>query len=513
MVYLSFILHMHQPYYKNLLTGEAELPWVRLHGSKDYLDMALILKEFPKIHQTFNVVPSLIEQLEEYCAGTLSDKFLSLSQKRAQDLTAEDKAFIKEHFFSADLARMISVHPRYYDLFLRKHDDFDYSEQDFRDLQVWFNLAWIDPIFRHDMPELRRLVKKGRYFTEDDKVLVLTKQLEILRQIIPTYKEMQEQGSLEVSVTPYFHPILPLLFSSFSGRDANPSMPLPQNIFSHPEDAIWHLESAVKFYQERFGVSPQGMWPSEQAVSKEVLPLLMKTGINWIVTDETLLWKTFPKIHRDGRLLYRPYFFKEKDKEMAVVFRDRYLSDLIGFEYQNWRTCDAVDNFMHHLMKIKEYFGEEDCLLTIALDGENAWEYYRNDGHDFLRLLYERISETDYLRAVTVSEGLQAMPPRHRLPTLATGSWIFGDLNKWMGHPAKNKAWELLAEARGDLEEKYLSDELVMKQIHALEGSDWFWWYGDRNRSFDELYRLHLRNYYQMIGKKPKLDLNQPLEA
>ncbi|MBI5873434.1 MAG: glycoside hydrolase [Candidatus Omnitrophica bacterium] len=512
MIYLAFILHMHQPYYKNLLTGEAELPWARLHGIKDYLDMVLLLDEFPQIRQTFNVVPSLLEQIEEYACGNLSDKYLRLSYKNVSQLTSDEKYFIREHFFSADLNRIVGVHPRYYHLFLHKHSDYEFSDQDFLDLQVWFNLAWFDPRFRQDIPELRALVKKSRYFTEEEKKLVLDKQSEILKKILPTYKQYQQEGRIELSLTPYFHPILPLLFSSFAGRDANAHITLPKTVFSHPQDAIWHVQAAVDYYREKFGMEPRGMWPSEQAVSKDILPILTKAKLNWIVTDETILWKTCPKVKRDGRVLYRPYTLKIKDAELNVVFRDRFLSDLIGFEYQNWRTKDAVDNFMHHILKIKEYFGNNDCLLTIALDGENCWEYYRNDGRDFLKLLYERISEASYLETVTISEYLKKHPPKHHLPDLATGSWIFGDLNKWMGHPAKNRAWELLTEARNLLTQEQLSDERIMKQIHILEGSDWFWWLGDKHRHFDDLFRLHLKNLYQMIGKKPSVDLDIPID-
>ncbi|MDD5019714.1 MAG: glycoside hydrolase family 57 protein [Candidatus Omnitrophica bacterium] len=512
MVYLAFILHMHQPYYKNLRTGEAELPWARLHGTKDYLDMALLLDEFPDVHQTFNIVPSLFEQLEDYAAGGLTDKFLRLTQKRATELTPDEKKFIRDNFFSADLNHIVAVHPRYYELFLKKHDDYDLSDQDYLDLQVWFNLSWIDPYFRSGLAELRALVKKGRYFSEEDKAVVVAKQFGILKEILPAYKRLQDEGKLEVSISPYFHPILPLLFSSFAARDANPHTPLPKLIFSQPQDAIWHVKESVRYYREHFGDAAVGMWPSEQALSMEILPMLAKAGLSWIVTDEAMLWNTVKKVHRDGRLLYRPYAVRSSNGPLTVLFRDKYLSDLIGFEYQHWRSKDAVDNFMYHILKIHEYFGDEDCLVTVALDGENAWEYYRNDGRDFLRALYQRLSESTYTRAVTVREYLRKHDVRHSLPAMATGSWIHGTLNKWMGHPAKNAAWECLAQARQLVTPEQLKDERIMKQIHILEGSDWFWWYGDKNAAFDELYRLHLKNFYHFIGKEPPQVLDQSLD-
>lgn len=512
MVYLAFILHMHQPYYKDLLTGQAGLPWVRLHGIKDYLDMALLLDDVPDVHQTFNVVPSLIEQVEDYCLGKMTDRYLVLSYKKANELTADDKRFIRDNFFSIDMNRGISIHPRFYELFLKKHSDYDFSDQDFLDLQVWFNLAWYDPRFRSQDPQLNHIVRKGRYFTEEEKRLVLDKQFDILKQIMPLYRRLQDEGKLEVSVSPFYHPILPLLFSSFAAKDANPHTPLPKRIFSEPGDAMWHVQEAVKFYRERFGDVSLGMWPSEQAVSMDVAPIFLKAGLNWIVTDEAMLWNTVTKVKREGRVLYRPYELRIGNDSLTVLFRDRYLSDLIGFEYQRWRAQDAVDNFMYHVLKIHEYFGDEDCLVTVALDGENAWEYYRNDGMDFLRSLYQRLSECTYARAVTVREFLQKNKVRHSLPTIATGSWIYGTLNKWMGHPAKNSAWECLAEARGMLLPEHFSDERIMKQLHILEGSDWFWWYGDKNADFDRLFRQHMKNFYQMIGKAGSFDLDKTLD-
>lgn len=503
---------MHQPYYKNLATGEAVLPWARMHGVKDYLDMALLLDDFPKMRQTFNVVPSLLEQLDEYAKGELTDSFFKVSCKKTADLTAKDKKFIKKNFFSADYRRMILPHARYDELYKKNEKHSEFTAQDYLDLVIWFNLVWLDPRFREEMPELRRIIEKGRGFSESDKQIVLDSQLDIIKRILPAYKRLQDEGKMEISVTPYFHPILPLLFSSFSAQDADKDTPLPKIIFSHPEDARWHVKAAMDYYCEKFGKNACGMWPSEQAVSREILPMLSSCGINWIVTDEGMLWKTVKRVRRSGRLLYRPYLLKAGSSTLTVVFRDRNLSDLIGFQYQHWKPKDAVDNFLGHLEKIDDYMKSDNALVTIALDGENAWEYYDNDGADFLKELYSKISDSKFIRSTTINDYLKRYPVKHSLPTIATGSWINGDLRKWMGHTSKNLAWEMITEARSLIKGSCIDDEKIMKQMYALEGSDWFWWYSDKSPSFDKLFRLHLKNLYSFLKVKPARNLNIPLE-
>ncbi len=516
MLNLAFIYHMHQPYYKNLLTDQTEFPWVRLHGTKDYLDMVKMLEKFPAIHQTFNLVPGLIEQIEDYTDGRVKDKFLEHSYKPAADLTEHEKAFILDSFFMINKDKVIAYLPRYYELFLNKQAKKYFTTQDYLDLQVWFNLAWIDPYFRQEIPELRKIVSKGRFYTEADKRLVLAKQMENLEDIIPTYRAFMENNQVEVILSPFYHPILPLLQNTRIAKEANPRSTLPHAIFAYPEDALAQIELGVKLYKEKFGVAPQGMWPSEQSVCEHVVPLFIKAGIKWIVTDEGILFKSLKKKKRDTRLLYQPHFLKREEGQLNIIFRDRNLSDLIGFVYPNWNAEDAVSDFMRHLENIYLSFQGQDILVTIALDGENAWEYFTNDGHDFLELLYTRLSESRYIKTVTVNEYLKANPPKKEIIRLGAGSWIYGEFSKWINNPYKNKGWDYLAVARRQLQDmieegKPITD-LAWKQMHILEGSDWFWWLGeDYPGYFDRLYRMHLCNFYALINKEIPEYLYKPI--
>lgn len=517
MLHLALVYHMHQPYYKDLLTKEASLPWVRLHGIKDYLDMVEMLEDFPAVHQTFNLVPSLIEQVQDYEKGEVKDKFLELSYKPAASLSSQEKDFLRRNFFSINRERVISIFPRYYQLYFMKQRGAEFSTQDYLDLQVWFNLSWFDPLYRKEIPELKKIVEKGRLFTEEEKRVVLDKQLYILKEIIPGYKKSMLSGRIETILSPFYHPILPLLYSTKIAKEANTRSPLPKVNFIYPQDAAIQIASAVAFYKHTFGQAPSGMWPSEESVSEHILPFLIESGIKWIVADEAILFKSLNKKKRDSSLLYQPHILSREEGELNIIFRDRNLSDLIGFVYYNWRAEDAVADLMRHLSNIASAFKKEDILVTIAMDGENAWEYFSNDGHDFLELLYKRLSEADFLKCVTVSEYLKDHRPKNKIKRLAAGSWIYANFGKWIGSPHKNKGWEYLSLARKELEE--VKDtlpkgklELALKQIYVAEGSDWFWWLGeDPDGSFDELFRMHLTNFYRIIGGEPPEYLSRPV--
>lgn len=538
MLNLAILWHMHQPYYKDTFddNGVLQMPWVRLHAIKDYYDMVAILEDYPEIHQTFNVVPSLFEQLEDYANGNVTDSWLELSRKRAEELTEDDKEFILQNFFSANHETMIKPYPRYYGLLTKlgrtagREITSDvirrYSRQDFLDLQVWYNLTWFDPIFRDD---LKKYFDKSRNFSEEEKNEILDKQIEIIGKIIPKYKEMQEQGIIEISVTPYFHPILPLLCDTNSARVAVPDIALPQHRFQHPEDADHQIQTAVEYYKRILGTEPKGMWPSEGSVSPDIIPLVTKAGIHWLATDEEILRFSLDSWNDDS--LFQAYRVSENDSDLNMIFRDHRLSDAIGFIYPGWDAEDASDDFIKNLENISEMLHEidndRDWLVAVILDGENCWEYYPNEGKDFLNALYTKLTQSEQIQSVTISEYLDKNPPKGEIKELYSGSWINHNFRVWIGHPEDNRAWDYLWETRKALEKfeaEHQAEEMAeniqkaWKEIYIAEGSDWCWWYGDDRNSnfdleFDRLFRSHLINVYNLLNLDVPNKLYDPISG
>jgi alpha-amylase/alpha-mannosidase (GH57 family) len=524
-LYIAFLWHMHQPYYKDPFTGIYRLPWVRLHGTKDYLDMVRILQDFPDIRQTFNLVPSLLEQLKDYVENNATDRHLELTLKEPQHLTEHEKLFILENFFLANWDNMIKPFPRYYELLVKRGLRFAkidgarisryFTISDIRDIQTLFNLSWIDPMFRDKDSFLKELIKKERNFTEEEKHLVIKKQFEILKEIIPAYKEMNEKKQIEVSVSPFYHPILPLLMDTNSAKIAMPHINLPKNRFSHPEDAIKQIKLAIEYFEGIFGVKPAGMWPSEGSVSKDIVRAIGKEGIQWIATDEEVLSRSIERPLRnhegyliDAKSLYSPYKFSD----VSIIFRDHKLSDLIGFVYSGWKPEKAVEDFIGKFIHIKNSLPEDRAyLVPIILDGENCWEHYKNDGHDFLRTLYSALSNDSRFKTVTISEFIREHGNGETIQSLHAGSWINANFSIWIGHEEDNLAWDYLAKTREDLElfSKAHSDRDLTnawKALYAAEGSDWNWWYGDEHttktqQDFDELFRGYLMRVYKEMGR------------
>ncbi|MBI4716130.1 MAG: glycoside hydrolase, partial [Nitrospirae bacterium] len=396
-LHIAFVWHMHQPYYKDVVTGKFILPWVRLHGIKDYYDMAAILEDYPAVHQTFNLVPSLMEQIQDYLRG-VKDEYQEMTLKPAADLTPTERIFVLRNFFALNWDQMVFPHPRYRDLLEKRgHDGSEkameraarrFSTQDLLDLQVWFNLSWFDPLFKDGDPLLRELIRKGTDFTEEEKTAVMEKQLEVLGMILPEYRKLAERGQIEVTASPYYHPILPLLCDTQIARVALPGLPLPKQRFRQPDDARTQIQKAVAFHKSVFGVLPAGMWPSEGSVSEEILPMLTEAGIRWIATDEEILARSLDvHFHRGlgegGAVpepLYHPYLLERDNRSLAIIFRDHQLSDLIGFVYSKWDPVKAAEDLIGRLHRIRtDLSGHSDPpLVSIILDGENAWEYYRN---------------------------------------------------------------------------------------------------------------------------------------
>jgi len=526
-LHISFLWHMHQPYYKDLLENKFVLPWVRLHAIKDYYDMVAYLDDFPKIYVNFNLVPSLIDQINDYAQNNLTDQFLDLTLKPANKLSPEERIFILQNFFTANWENMIKPFPRYWDLLSKrgryvageelKEIQKRFSTQDFLDLQLLFNLCWIDPYLRRQDPELRELEKKRGGFTEKEKRLVIDKQLGIMKKVIDKYREKQEQGQIEISVTPYYHPILPLLIDVDAAKMATPGITLPKEEFRHREDAKVQIERAVACYEKFFGRKPKGMWPAEGAVSEAIVPLISQAGIDWIATDEDILASSIGVSPHNGDILYKLYQFNTGDSSLKIVFRNRKLSDLIGFTYAEVPPDEAVRHFvqeLHNIHKRVRHFPGPH-LVSIILDGENCWEYYKNDGWDFLRGLYQAISDDPLLESTTISKFMEKCTEPVSLPRLWSGSWINHNFGVWIGHEEDNLAWDYLARTRKMLthfEERHQGKheqgiEKAKEEIYVAEGSDWNWWYGDEYRStnslaFDNLYRKHLMNVYTFLGEK-----------
>ncbi|MGA2298930.1 MAG: glycoside hydrolase family 57 protein [FCB group bacterium] len=516
---IAILWHFHQPYY--LKDDEMFLPWVRLHGVKDYWDLPELFHEFPNIKQTINLVPSLTMQIEDYVSGKYSDKVQRLSKIEAHNLTAQDKSEVLKLFFLCNEENMIFPYERYNELYNRyrqNHDGIEnFSEQDWLDIQVWYNLTWFGQ-FSRQRSFIKRLFDKGSGFTEEEKIIVLDLHLEVLNNIKQQMKMLCNLNQLEISCTPFYHPILPLLCDSKSALEAMPDAQLPETIFNHPEDALSQIDESLKYYKKYLGIKPNGMWPSEGSISNDVLNIMANLNVIWTSSDEEVLSASLKEKFVNAQK-YFPYRFKTKSGEIAILFRDHSLSDAIGFLYSNWNPDDAAKDFCNRLQNIKSTlintYGEDSlkyAVVPIILDGENCWEFYKDNGIHFQRAFYKQLSNSSGFQTVTCSEAtipenLNYMP---ELTSIRAGSWINADFKIWFGHPEHVAAWDMLAKAREEVE-KAKSDKpsdvikKAMEEIYIAEGSDWFWWYGDAhiapNKSdFDVLFRWHIEQIYKILN-------------
>ncbi|MEK7376635.1 MAG: glycoside hydrolase family 57 protein, partial [Candidatus Margulisiibacteriota bacterium] len=526
---VAFVWHMHQPFYKDLVTGEYMLPWVRLHAIKDYYDMAAYLDDFPTIRSTYNVVPSLLTQIEDYADGTARDKYLELSLRFPQDLSSDEKIFILKNFFMANWNTMIQPYPRYADLLLKRgrfvtlEDIADvskrFSNREIFDLQVWFNLAWFGAIYKEKDETIKGLIQKGKNFTEEDKKNLIEKQMEVMRLVIPKYKNMQEKGQIEISVTPFYHPILPLLCDTESAREALPGIILPRKSFKHPEDAKHQIETAVEYYEKKFGIKPAGMWPSEGCVSEDIIPLVAGAGIKWMATDEQVLAASLSR-RPSASELSSPFAVKKDSKELSIIFRDQRLSDDLGFVYAKWNPADAAADIVGKLRGIADMLENDNRrhMVSIILDGENAWEYYRDNAKQFFSSIYGMTAADPALETVRVKDFIEQNKPFDKLHRLFPGSWINHNFAVWIGHAEDNKAWDYLSDARAALLESKNAPKEAYDELYIAEGSDWNWWYGDdhscdNDEDFDLLFRKHIMNIYKLIGRDHPMQLETPIKA
>jgi alpha-amylase/alpha-mannosidase (GH57 family) len=544
-IHLVVLWHMHQPQYRDPETGRYVLPWTRLHALKDYWGMVKVLEEFPNFHATFNVVPSLGLQLEEYASGSFNEPWFDLAFRDAEQLTKEDKAEILQRAFQVNHERLLSRWPRFLELHeWSRHAGgargaVTFTPRDWRDLQLLSQLAWMDEEWIARDATINRLSAKGKDFTEKDKTALKQKQLEFLKLVLPIYREAAARGQIEISTTPFYHPILPLVCDSDIARVANPATPLPRRAYRHPEDAREQLRRARHYHQRVFGVEPAGLWPSEGSVSDQALAIAAEEGFQWFGTDEGVLGRTLNVgFFRDGAglaanadRLYRPWRVKAGTTGITGLFRDHHISDLIGFVYSRMEAKAGAADLHGRLRAIGERVQTKQPLtICLFLDGENAWEYYPGNGREFLREFYGRIQADSDFRALTASEAIAAAGEISETGGIFPASWINANFDVWIGHSEDVQAWEYLWDAReayaraeeaSARQHSDAPDETALEEakesLLAAEGSDWCWWYGPEHSTandaeFDALYRRHLTGVYRAVGKLAPDELATPIK-
>ncbi len=512
--------HMHQPDYRDPVSGRTLLPWTWLHGVKDYGEMLETIAE-TGARVTVNLVPTLLEQLERYADGSDRDSWLELAARAAERLDDNDQKFIVDQFFSVNAETQILPNRRYHQLYRLRGSGASpqaehFSIQDLRDLQVWFLLAWTGSHLRRRSPVVANLLKQGENFSEIDKKQLLDCCYAEVGRIIELHRQLEQSGQIEISVTPYAHPILPLLCDLRTARDPSPDLPLPAVDFRHPEDARLQVREGLNTANRILGERPRGMWPAEGAVSEAAATLLHEEGACWAASDEDILARSLDGGLSDRKRLYQVYQYNG----LPLLFRDRELSDRIGFLYAGWDSSDAVSDILKRLHKIsrKAHGG----TVAIILDGENCWERYPDNGYPFLHELYLKLQEDPQLQLCTIQEAIDDSTPIP-LTKLAAGSWIRSDFTTWVGHHEENLAWQQLQQTRLEIINNEIElalanpteplSELVRELLRA-EGSDWFWWFGDEHVTaqadiFDRLFRLHLESLYHLKGLTVPARLHQ----
>ncbi|MGB6604977.1 MAG: glycoside hydrolase family 57 protein [Steroidobacteraceae bacterium] len=537
--------HMHQPQYRDAFSGQYTLPWTYLHAIKDYTDMAAHLEMNPAARAVVNFTPLLIEQLEEIAAriaahlasgAPLPDPVLTLLGPRPLPVDPEQRLALLRACLRAQRKQMIERFGPYLELvtlaetFATPERIAYASDQLLQDLGVWYHLAWLGETVRRADPLAGELTERGRGFSAAQRRRLLALVGSLLGQVLLRYRRLAEGGRCELSVTPYGHPIIPLLLDFGCARDAVPAMPLPAHA-GYPGGAAraeWHIAESIRVFTRVFGASPRGCWPAEGAISTATLQLLAAAGFRWAASGAAVLRNSLALTDREAAQspvsFNRPY--RVQGTGLDCFFRDDALSDLIGFTYATWHGDDAARNLVRELERLAAtYEPDRNHAVLIALDGENAWEHYPFNGYYFLKALYALLGDHPALELTTLSDclarGIQPAP----LPQLAAGSWVNGTLATWMGDPAKNRAWDMLCEAKEAFDKALQDPSLdsekraaLGRQLALCESSDWFWWFGDYNPpdavgQFDRLYRRQLVTLYRRLSLAPPGDLAQPIST
>ncbi len=523
--------HMHQPEYRDLQTGEFKLPWTYLHVIKDYVDMVAHLEAVPEAKAVINFAPILLEQIEEYAnqvnsylnnGYAIRDPLLAALVASTVPEDTEDRWQLVKDCLRANKERQINRYPVFKKLvemteWLEQHyDSLCYINAQFiNDLLVWYHLAWMGETVKLTDSRVKYLIEKGSGYSLRDRVEIIEIIGELLSNVLRRYKVLARKGQIELSVTPYAHPIMPLLLDLNTTREAMPDAPLPE-MTSYPggeERVRWHLEKGAQTFKRFFGAKPKGCWPSEGSISQETLKILSDFGFNWTASGGTVLHNSL-HLSEDTELTGIHHPFKLKKTKIACFFRDDGLSDLIGFEYSKWHADDAVGDFIQHLENIAAH-EPGDKVVSIIMDGENAWEYFPDNGYHFLSALYRQLASHPAIELTTFSECLKNKTIVKPLSSLVAGSWVYGTFSTWIGSPDKNRGWEMLGDVKCAFDKAlaggHLTDKQVQQaelQLSVCEGSDWFWWFGDYNpgeavSSFEKQFRLNLTNLYRLLGEEP----------
>jgi alpha-amylase/alpha-mannosidase (GH57 family) len=530
---------MHQPMYREPLGGEYLVPWTYLHGIKDYSDMAAHLENQPGVSAVVNFSPTLLEQLDDYCTqledflagrGGLRDPLLAALGEAALPGDPEARRALTRACLRLQRQRMVEPFAPFKllaemaDWVLAKPGAAEYIDaQLLADLLVWYHLAWLGETVRRGDRRATDLMGKERGYTPDDRRKLLMLIHDVLMDIVPRYRALARDSRIELSMSPYAHPILPLLLDFKAAREVHAELPLPA-ADCYPDGAArarWHLERGRDVFQRSFGALPKGCWPSEGAVSTAAISLLAQNGLRWAASGQRVLLNSLGLDSAPTDVIHRAY--RLEGIEATLFFRDDELSDLVGFQYKDWHADDAVADLVNRLAVIAETEAEPGRVVTIALDGENAWEHFPNNGYFFLPTLYRALSQDARFELTTFDRCLSdQMVTVRPLPQLKAGSWVYGDLTTWIGQPDKNRAWDMLVDAgnacREVLESKRFDEASIARieqQLAVCEGSDWFWWPGDYNpegvvAQFEHLYRLQLTGLYNLIGEAPPDYLSTP---
>ncbi len=526
-LYLNFLWHMHQPWYRDEGAKKSLMPWVFLHAIKDYAELPWIQSHYPGIKATYNLVPSLMAQLSNYPGDWQSDQLLHLLSLPAGSLDEGQKAQLLEKGFFANPQTMIAPLWHYQALY-EKRSRFEQADQAVRhfddqelcDLSVLFLLSWCGNLLRREEPTVKALLQKGSHFSQEDKLSLIEALTSFCATIPARYKAAQKSGEIAIFTTPYYHPILPLLLDLGSAKASDSHIATPSEWCDFSQDAATQVDRAISWYSESFDRPPPGFWPAEGAVSEKAMALLADRGVPIACSDEDILFKSLGGMHQRSDL-YRRYQLESTGGSIGMLFRDKALSDLIGFNYASFDPQHAADDFMAKLKDIHDSC-DFNPLVSVFLDGENAWEFYGNNGFEFFNALYERIAKTPWCQTVTAPEAFEVPVQERKLPALQPGSWIYGSLSTWMGHAEKNRAWERLVMTKkaADKGKSALDKEsaaAVDEELLIAEGSDWFWWFGDDHYTplaseFDALFRGHLRRVYHLMGQKPPAVLDEAIK-